>query len=109
MTDLPAIIAAEREDYWRVVAECLNEFYGMNPDECIRQVNRAREYIKDHTEEELELYYHAEPLSIANHLARSPFDFPDEWIDRYLEIRDGAAGVSEQSRVGDGFKMGMAG
>ncbi len=109
MTELTEIIVAEREDYWRVVVECLCEFYGMSREESDSVVAGERAAIKNHSEERLELYYHADPLSIANDLSRSSPIFPEKWSNRYLEIRDGTIPSSKQSPVCETVRMGIAG
>ena len=68
------------DKYWRLVEESLKRIFGAPYD----RLERVRGWVRERSEEEQLLFYHAEPLDVAADIAQKRPDA--NAIDRYLNI-----------------------
>ena len=82
------VISCEaQEHFWDVVKACLREFHHATQT-VLGRVSRLRQKIDDAPIEEVELFFHGEPFSVACGLARHRLPIKPH-LPRYLEMRDG--------------------
>jgi hypothetical protein len=75
-------------EFWSVVKKCLAEFHGKSPRWAREKIKQVCENLQQKPEQQVELFYHAEPFDVACRLAGQSVSL-QKHLRRYLEIRDG--------------------
>lgn len=86
-----------KDEFWTVVADCLQEFHGLDQLSCAFKVRRFRSDVDQWPESRQELFYHGEPFEVACNLAGNRLDLK-KYVKRYLAIRDErhGTGIADQ-------------
>ena len=86
-----------QEHFWDVVRACLREFHHA-PRTVVAKVSKLRREIEGAPITEIELFFHSEPFHVACGIAgrRLPME---QYLQRYLEIRDGQGKQDQTSRA----------
>jgi len=93
-TNDSAIPDADRDKYWRAVADCLVKFHGKTQDEAITLTAKHRAVIEDL--DIGDIAYHEEPFYRANGLAGSNLELPiKDYQEKYLKDICGFACLQE--------------
>ena len=88
MSSSKTALCEAKDQFWSVVRGCLREFHKMTSDMTRRKATQLRKKIESLPNEAMEFFYHSEPFDVACDIANEPLNL-QEFLDRYLQVRDG--------------------
>lgn len=77
----------DQRRFWRVVRKCLEQFFPENRRELLDKVRCLRKEVESWPINEIELFFHSEPIHVVNQLADQPLDI-EQVLETYVRIRD---------------------
>ncbi len=87
MTKPKTITKSAKKEFWQVVETCLIEFHEWKAIGIRSKMQGLIRRVEEYSPGRIELFYHTEPFDAACLFANHPLKL-DDYLDRYLEIRD---------------------